>query len=259
MELSELLLRIVAASLLGGLIGLERDIHGRAAGLRTHLLVSMGSALFMVMSDLVATHAVTLTNQGLARTFSDPGRIAAQIVTGIGFLGAGTIIKEGLTIRGLTTAACLWLVAAVGMAAGAGYFTLALFTTLTALAFLISLHYLERVYPKDSYRVLTIETPDKIGPNRLINLVDDKKVRVVFVEFERHNYIKAACPYFPQRNYRPTGAPDHREDRTGQYRGEKNQLVAQIGTAAQIVGKSACLIPVPAKFQAPCPEADSSN
>lgn len=185
MELSELLLRIVVASLLGGLIGLERDIHGRAAGLRTHLLVSMGSALFMVLSDLVATHAVTLTNQGLARTFSDPGRIAAQIVTGIGFLGAGTIIKEGLTIRGLTTAACLWLVAAVGMAAGAGYYTLAIFTTLTALAFLISLHYLERVYPKDSYRVLTIETPDKVGPNNLISIISDKNVRVVFVEFER--------------------------------------------------------------------------
>jgi putative Mg2+ transporter-C (MgtC) family protein len=182
---SELLLRIVVGSLLGGLIGLERDIHGRAAGLRTHLLVSMGSALFMVMSELVATHAVTMTNQGLARTFSDPGRIAAQIVTGIGFLGAGTIIKEGLTIRGLTTAACLWLVAAVGMAAGGGYFFLAAATTFTSLVFLISLHYLERIYPKDSYRVLTIETLNHIRPTDLINIVNEKNVKVVFVEFER--------------------------------------------------------------------------
>jgi putative Mg2+ transporter-C (MgtC) family protein len=185
MEFSEFLLRIIVAALLGGLIGLERDVHGRAAGLRTHLLVSLGSALFMVMSELVATHALTLTNQGLAKMFSDPGRIAAQIVTGIGFLGAGTIIKEGLTIRGLTTAACLWLVAAVGMAAGGGYLLIAVSTTFIALAFLISLHYLERIYPKDSYRVLTIETQNEINPENLINVVTEKNIKVVFVEFER--------------------------------------------------------------------------
>ena len=185
MEFSEFLLRIIVAAFLGGLIGLERDVHGRAAGLRTHLLVSLGSALFMVMSELVATHAVTLTNQGLARMFSDPGRIAAQIVTGIGFLGAGTIIKEGLTIRGLTTAACLWLVAAVGMAAGGGYLLIAISTTFIALASLIGLHYLEWIYPKDSYRVLTIETPDEINPENLVNVVTEKNIKVVFVEFER--------------------------------------------------------------------------
>ncbi len=185
MHLSELLLRIFVASLLGGIIGLERDIHGRAAGLRTHLLVSMGSALFMVMSELVATQAVTMTNVGLARTFSDPGRIAAQIVTGIGFLGAGTIIKEGLTIRGLTTAACLWLVAAVGMAAGGGYLILAISTTFMALVFLVGLHYLERSYPKDSYRVLTIETPNDIKPEDVVNVVTEKNIEVVFVEYER--------------------------------------------------------------------------
>ncbi|MFC1844186.1 MgtC/SapB family protein [Thermodesulfobacteriota bacterium] len=185
MEFSEFLLRIFVAAFLGGLIGLERDIHGRAAGLRTHLLVSLGSALFMVMSELVATHAVTLTNQGLARMFSDPGRIAAQIVTGIGFLGAGTIIKEGLTIRGLTTAACLWLVAAVGMAAGGGYLLIAISTTFIALTSLIGLHYLEWIYPKDSYRVLTIETPDEINPEDIVNVVTEKNIQVVSVEFER--------------------------------------------------------------------------
>jgi putative Mg2+ transporter-C (MgtC) family protein len=185
MEFSEFLLRIIVAALLGGLIGLERDVHGRAAGLRTHLLVSLGSALFMVMSELVATHAVTLTNQGVARMFSDPGRIAAQIVTGIGFLGAGTIIKEGLTIRGLTTAACLWLVAAVGMAAGGGYLLIAISTTFIALTSLIGLHYLEWIYPKDSYRVLTIETPDEINPEDIVNVVTEKNIRVVSVEFDR--------------------------------------------------------------------------
>jgi len=185
MEFTDFLLRILVAALLGGFIGLERDIHGRAAGLRTHLLVSLGSALFMVLSELVATDAVTLTNQGLARMFSDPGRIAAQIVTGIGFLGAGTIIKEGLTIRGLTTAACLWLVAAVGMAAGGGYLLIAISTTFIALTSLIGLHYLERIYPKDSYRVLTIETPDVINPEDIVNVVSEKNIQVVSVEFDR--------------------------------------------------------------------------
>ena len=117
--------------------------------------------------------------------FSDPGRIAAQIVTGIGFLGAGTIIKEGLTIRGLTTAACLWLVAAVGMAAGGGYLLIAISTTFIALTSLIGLHYLEWIYPKDSYRVLTIETPDEINPEDIVNVVTEKNIRVVSVEFDR--------------------------------------------------------------------------
>jgi putative Mg2+ transporter-C (MgtC) family protein len=185
MVFSEFLTRILVASLLGGFIGLERDIHGRAAGLRTHLLVCMGSALFMVMSELVATHALTLTNQGLAKTFSDPGRIAAQIVTGIGFLGAGTIIKEGLNVRGLTTAACLWLVAAIGMAAGGGYLLFSIFATFIALVFLVSLHYFERIYPKDSYRVLTIATMADIKLANILNVVTEKNVEVVFVEFDR--------------------------------------------------------------------------
>jgi putative Mg2+ transporter-C (MgtC) family protein len=138
------------------------------------------------MSQLVADNAAFLTNQGIARTFSDPGRIAAQIVTGIGFLGAGTIIKEGLTIRGLTTAACLWLVAAVGMAAGGGYLLYAVAATITALFFLISLHHFERLYPKDSYRVLTIETTGHdVRPDKLVSLINEKHVKVVFVEFER--------------------------------------------------------------------------
>lgn len=185
MESQEFLIRIILASLLGGIIGLERDIHGRAAGLRTHLLVSMGSALFMVMSELVAAQAATMTRQGVVAAFSDPGRIAAQVVTGIGFLGAGTIIKEGLTIRGLTTAACLWLVAAIGLATGGGYFMIAISTTVVALLCLISLHYLERVYPKDSYRILTIETDTHVEPVRLIEKIIEKHVNVIFVELEK--------------------------------------------------------------------------
>jgi len=107
----EVLLRIFVAAALGGAIGLERELRERQAGLRTHLVVSVGAALFTLVS------AYGFSGFG---SRVDPTRIAAQIVTGIGFLGAGAIIRQGLSVRGLTTAASLWLVAAIGMAAGAG-------------------------------------------------------------------------------------------------------------------------------------------
>src|SRR5881397_273893 len=102
-------LRLLLAAILGALIGLEREIHDHPAGMRTHLLVSLGSAGFTALSIYA-----------FPAPGADPARVAAQIVTGIGFLGAGAILKQGVTIHGLTTAASLWVVAAVGMAAGAG-------------------------------------------------------------------------------------------------------------------------------------------
>ena len=98
--------------MLGAAIGAEREFRERQAGLRTHLVVSVGAALF----TLVSAYGFAEFGRKV-----DPTRIAAQIVTGIGFLGAGAIIRQGLSVRGLTTAATLWLVAAIGMAAGAGY------------------------------------------------------------------------------------------------------------------------------------------
>ena len=117
-----ILLRLTVAAALGGSIGLERELRERQAGLRTHLVVCVGSALF----TLVSAYAFTSPRV-------DPTRIAAQIVSGIGFLGAGAIIRQGLSVRGLTTAATLWLVAAIGMASGAGYYDAAIIATLGAL------------------------------------------------------------------------------------------------------------------------------
>ena len=106
--------RILVAAALGAAVGAEREIHGHPAGIRTHMLVALGSALFTVLS----IHG--FVNDGRATGSIDPTRIAAQIVSGIGFLGAGAILKDGVVIRGLTTAASLWATSAVGMAAGAG-------------------------------------------------------------------------------------------------------------------------------------------
>jgi putative Mg2+ transporter-C (MgtC) family protein len=112
----DLALRLLLSAILGAVIGLEREIHDHPAGMRTHLLVSLGSGSFTALS-------VSAFGEG------DPGRVAAQIVSGIGFLGAGAILKEGATIRGLTTAASLWAAASVGMAAGAGSWSVAIVVT----------------------------------------------------------------------------------------------------------------------------------
>ena len=114
MPYGEFLVRLVLAALLGGAVGLEREVHGRSAGIRTYLILSLGTALLMVLSEylLVAYHG-KYPGLGLQ---GDPGRIAGQAITGVGFLGAGVIIRYKDTILGLTTAACVWLVCSVGLA-----------------------------------------------------------------------------------------------------------------------------------------------
>jgi putative Mg2+ transporter-C (MgtC) family protein len=120
----DLALRLLLSAVLGAVIGYEREIHDHPAGMRTHLLVALGSAAFTVIS------IYGFTNTGIPNEApTDPSRVAAQIVTGIGFLGAGAIIKYGTSVRGLTTAASLWATAAVGMAVGAGWWIVAIVTT----------------------------------------------------------------------------------------------------------------------------------
>jgi putative Mg2+ transporter-C (MgtC) family protein len=126
LDLWEVALRLAVAAALTGAVGLERELRERAAGLRTHMLVGVGSALFTIISAYAWGDFIFDRTQGTA---FDPTRIAAQIVTGIGFLGAGVIIRQGLSIRGVTTAAGLWVAAAIGMAVGAGYWGAALIGT----------------------------------------------------------------------------------------------------------------------------------
>ena len=161
LELS-MIVSLFGAAVLGALIGLEREIHEHPAGMRTHLLVSLGSAGFTVLS----IHA-------FAAPGADPARVAAQIVTGVGFLGAGAILKEGATIRGLTTAASLWAVAAVGMAAGAAAWGVAIATTLIVVFSLWPLGLLTRRFVgRQEHRVmLRIATEDPHSLTRVVQAV----------------------------------------------------------------------------------------
>jgi len=132
MSLLDVFIRILVAAALGGAVGLEREIREHTAGFRTHILVSVGAAAFTLASSY-----------GLEGTDFDPNRISAQVVTGIGFLGAGAIIRYGVSVRGLTTAASLWTVAAVGLLTAQGYFSAALITTALVIVSLYALRLIE--------------------------------------------------------------------------------------------------------------------
>ncbi len=135
---AEIIIRLVLSLVLSGLIGLERQMHRRTAGLRTHILVSLGSCLIMLTSLYI--FAIYKNEVPL-----DPARIAAGVITGIGFLGAGAIIRDREGVKGLTTAASLWVVAGIGLATGCGFYKAALFTTVLALITLFFLRYVERI------------------------------------------------------------------------------------------------------------------
>ncbi len=186
-----ILLKILLAALAGGIIGLEREKHGRPAGLRTHLLVSTGSCLMMIVSEAFFLKYGDLTGTGVVRL--DPSRAAAQIITGIGFLGAGVIIKEGVIVRGLTTAASLWMVAGIGMAFGMGMVNAGIIGTALSLFSLLILKKLEPRIKKDRYLHLSVTAaaePD-IYP-RLEYIFSEHNLRISDIEADldiKHNSV----------------------------------------------------------------------
>ncbi|MHB9292345.1 MgtC/SapB family protein [Hollandina sp. SP2] len=151
----DMVIRLGLGFISGAIIGLERASQHQVAGLRTHILIATGATLLMILS-------IWLPQQFTAMKNGDPGRIAAQVVSGIGFLGAGAMIRLGNNIRGLTTAASLWLIAAVGLAIGAGMFLAAGITLVIILITLILLNPLEaRLFPRERNKLLEITfTPD---------------------------------------------------------------------------------------------------
>ena len=136
-ENPDFLIRILFSLVLGSIIGLERELTNKSAGLRTQILVCMGSCIFTILSIYGFSTAVTLYPLG------DPSRVAAQIITGIGFIGAGTVLRQGYTITGLTTASTLWIVAAIGMACGCGKISIAVVSTILAVAILVLIRIFE--------------------------------------------------------------------------------------------------------------------
>ena len=180
---TEALLRLLIAAGLGGAIGLERELRDHEAGFRTHLLVSLGACVFTLVSAYAWTDWTFSTASGVV---FDPTRIAAQIVTGIGFLGAGAIIVRGISVRGLTTAATLWVVAAIGMAAGTGYYAVALGAAVLVLVSLgplklVSSRLVARVRPEEAELGIRLAPDGEAAP--VLDAIEKLGGQISHVEF----------------------------------------------------------------------------
>jgi putative Mg2+ transporter-C (MgtC) family protein len=165
-----MILRLAAAALLGSVIGIERQHHGRSAGFRTHLLVSLGAALVMLVSLRFAQEFGQAVH--LPQVQVDPARVAYGVMGGVGFLGAGAILLRGHGVQGLTTAASLWCTAAVGLACGFGMYTLSVFATLVVLFALLVLGRLERWFPTRRSLQATLVVP--FGEEAAVELIRDR-------------------------------------------------------------------------------------
>lgn len=172
---TDILIRIIFSIILGSAIGLERELTNKSAGLRTQIMVCLGACIFTILSIYGFSTAVTLYPLG------DPSRVAAQIITGIGFIGAGTVLRQGLTVTGLTTASTLWIVAAIGMACGCGKISIAVVSTVLAVAILVLI------------RIFEI----KIMPKNLKHL---RKVKISFIcKYEEYDEVyKKLMELFPE-------------------------------------------------------------
>ncbi|TDX51886.1 MgtC/SapB family protein [Orenia marismortui] len=160
MSEKEVVLRLVLACILGGAIGFERERNSRPAGFRTNILVSLGSTIAMIVS-------IKLFLEFKASQSVDPGRIAAQVISGVGFLGAGTIIREGFSVKGLTTSAGLWAIAGIGLALGAGFYLSAITTAILVILTLTLLSKVEKtisnIHKKYLIRIKAFDQPGSLG------------------------------------------------------------------------------------------------
>ncbi len=178
----ETVLRLVLGAFIGGAIGFEREMHGRAAGLRTQLIVCVAAVLIMIISE----------NYHLKMTYIDdsfridPARIAAGALIGIGFLGAGVIIKSGFTVRGLTTAATIWVVSALGLAVGGGFYFAAILTSLITIMALVMLRKIEKSVRILIYKTIIISTGiTDAAEEKITSLLLDHGLKVLSVDYEK--------------------------------------------------------------------------
>jgi len=169
----QIVLRVLVGAVLGAVVGLERERHDQPAGLRTHMILVIGATLAMVLS---VNLGFLFARPG---TPADPARLAAQVISGIGFLGAGAILRYGFNVKGLTTAASLWTMAIVGLTVGAGYYLVSVVTTLIILIVLALLDVIEKRFLRvSSSRYITVEADFKKGVV--------KSVRYIVKEFSDH-------------------------------------------------------------------------
>ena len=166
---------ILIAAGLGSLVGLERELHGQPAGLRTHMILAVGASLAAIMS---ITYSQFLSNPDLP---SDPGRIVAQVVSGVGFLGAGAILKFGISVKGLTTASSLWTTAIIGIAAGSGYYEIASFTTVLVFVILTIINKIETLFlPSYRNHTLKVSLSDRPGiVNQIREVLSENGVKII--------------------------------------------------------------------------------
>ncbi len=182
----DLALRIVLSGILGAVIGYERQARHKAAGLRTHMLVSMGSCLIMILSYKIYYMVEGHTN-------ADPARLAAQVVSGIGFLGAGSIMKDGLNVRGLTTAASLWVVSAVGLTVGAGFYEGAIFVTVMILVVLGILTKIEyRTYDSSTFLLIVEGDENEELLGQICKTLVEHNVAILDVKIESKSRFVAS-------------------------------------------------------------------
>ena len=176
----EFVLRLFVAAMLGGVIGLEREYRAKEAGFRTHFLVALGSGLFMILSQFGFNDVLGHYEQ----VSLDPSRIASQVVTGIGFIGAGTIIFQKHVVRGLTTAAGLWVTSAIGMTAGAGMYVLSIATTVLVLLCLEALYFILQHFGTRNITV-TFSTPKEENIQPVLQRLRDKEIIIDSYEMTR--------------------------------------------------------------------------
>ncbi|ACB83740.1 MgtC/SapB family protein [Natranaerobius thermophilus] len=183
----EIVLRLVLGGILGGVVGFEREQHNRPAGFRTHILVCVGATLIMLVSIYTFTGPEGEISRG-----ADTARIAAQVVSGVGFLGAGTILRQGSTIRGLTTAASLWVVAGIGLAVGGGFYLGAFTATAVVMVSLYILGNVERfLAQKRRLKELWVRVIDRPGQlAKISSLIAERNVNIHKVEMTEPEYME---------------------------------------------------------------------
>jgi len=176
--------KLVLAALIGAAIGFERETHGQAAGLRTNILVSVGSCLLMMLSlHMEALYRYLDMKQTVVRL--DPARIASYAIASMGFLGAGAIITGKGSVRGLTTAASLWIVTGMGLAVGAGYFLPAVFSMVISLLILYGFRRIKAVFPRDEHTLLTLKYDKMDRPLEEIKaILNDYRIFIQFTNYK---------------------------------------------------------------------------